>query len=554
METSVSTIRVAIYARQSVKQDEGIDRQIATCRAMIAARDDLQEVAVFDDNATSASKVRGEGTDWAAMLTAFDRGEFDAVIVVAVDRLLRRLVDIVELREPRRPREVRIITARDGIDTGQGLGRTLLAILVALAEGEIIAKEARDLPARVERHDAGTPTPGKPPYGYRWVPKHIRKLRGSERRYDVDPEEAVILRRIFNEALAGVPLGAICRGLNDEALRMRQPRAEEGQAPREGAPWRSSTVRRILLSPLYAGMLPPVVPMKERALTRAGTPRTYRAEEVDLDSCIAGDWEPLVTLDELRVVRRALMRPDRRTNGGDTSRKHLLSGLARCGAILGPGRGTHPEESMKVCGEPVRSAWTREKHRAYRCPAGHFLRRADVIDGWAAATVVERLSRPDAASLVRQSPGVDLAALRVAEGSLDARRADVLGLVAAGRFTMSEAVAHLDPIDADLAQVRTALADTLRADPLAEAVTAGDVAAYWERLSLARRRLVLAALFEPILLPVGKGWRVVAEAAQGRQLDVDKTVFPSWRRNVEGAGGTWEHPITERARRAISAA
>src|SRR5690606_34332559 len=85
METymdKAGTARIAIYARQSVKQDEGIDRQIEMCKAAIAGRGDMEVVAVYADNATSASRARGEGTQWAEMLAAFDRGEFDGVFVV----------------------------------------------------------------------------------------------------------------------------------------------------------------------------------------------------------------------------------------------------------------------------------------------------------------------------------------------------------------------------------------------------------------------------------------------------------------------------------------
>jgi hypothetical protein len=467
------------------------------------------------------------------MLAAFDRREFDAVLVVAVDRLLRRLVDVVDLREPRRPREVRIITARDGIDTGQGLGRVLVAILVALAEGEILNKDARGAAAREERLARGVPTPGRAPFGYRWVPESTRRARGDDRRYDVDEAEAAIVRSIFAEALAGVPLGAICRGL-----------AERGLMTRDGAPWRSPTVRRMLLSPLYAGLLPEVVALRDRPLTASGRPRTYRAEDVDLDACTPGAWEPIVSADEVRAARHLLLDRGRRTNGGDTTRRHLLSGLARCGARLG---------EFEVCGTPVRSASTREGHRGYRCPRGHFLRRGDAIEHYVVEAALARLSEPDAAGLIRPSSGVDIAALRAREVALDARRAEVLALVAAGRFGAAEALPHLSPIEADLVSVRAALAEVHRVDPLAAIVDADDVRAYWEGLTLARRRIVLAALFEPILLPVGKGWRVVAESARGRQVLVSETVELAWRRNVEREGGAWAHPLTEEARRALAA-
>ncbi|WP_154542621.1 recombinase family protein [Scrofimicrobium canadense] len=89
-------IRVGIYARQSVDEEQGISQQIDDCRAE-AIRRGWVVVDAYTDNDTSATKQRDIGTAWASMLAAFDRGEINTVLTTRVDRLTRKLVDVLEL-------------------------------------------------------------------------------------------------------------------------------------------------------------------------------------------------------------------------------------------------------------------------------------------------------------------------------------------------------------------------------------------------------------------------------------------------------------------------
>src|SRR5690606_27102136 len=94
--TQTASMRLASYARQSVGEDQGLRQQVEDCRNE-ASRRAWSLVAEFADNDTSASKARGAATAWAAMLRAFDAGEFDALIVTDVDRLTRSLTDVLEV-------------------------------------------------------------------------------------------------------------------------------------------------------------------------------------------------------------------------------------------------------------------------------------------------------------------------------------------------------------------------------------------------------------------------------------------------------------------------
>lgn len=551
-KSQASPLRVAIYVRQSVAVEEGIEQQIEECTTYAEVVKKATVVQVYPDNATSASAERGPDTQWGRMITDFDAGKFDAVVAVAADRLLRRVVDVVELRKPKRPSDMRILLARDGIDTATSLGSVVLTILVALAEAEIENKKARALPFRDARHALGVPTPGRVPYGYRWIGKAERDERNlGELRYEVVPDEAAVVRFVFRSAFGqvggkkGIELGSLARDLNaGRATDENGDLLGDHSKTRDGRAWIPSTLRRMLLSPYYAALLPPISSLAERRDRDSGKVRSWSASAVDIDSCIPGMWEPLVSIDTLRAIRHSLLDPSRLTNGGSTSRKWLLSGIARCGAVLSEaplGGGAGPVE---MCGAHVRSAVTREGHRGYRCPSGHFLRRAEVIDAYVVEKVLERLSRPDAISLLRPPVDVDVPELQAHHKALEARLANVLRLVASGRYSYEQGEHASDDLRSELAAVRSQLDAVYAADPLAEAVSVEDVRSYWDGLILGRQRAVLDAVMTPVIEPVGKGRAVTA-------VNIGATIKAGWKVSVMPETDTEDVPPLSDAARTI---
>lgn len=477
-------LRAAIYVRQSVREDQGIRQQIAECKRRATA-EDWHVVDVYNDNDTSASKTRGPGTAWARMLADIDAGRIDVVVSVKAARLLRRVEDVLEITR----RDIRVVTTGDSIDTAGAFGKAILTIIVALAEEEIREKEARALPYRAARRDAGHPSPGLVPYGYRWVPKLQRDARGT--RYEIVPGEAEVLRFMSREVLGGAKLGGIIAALN-----------ERGETTRKGKRWTTTTARRLLLSPFPAALLPPRTPKEEH----------YDAARVDMSRCTPGAWQPILTEDAVHGARAILMDSSRLTHDGDTRAKHLLSGVGRCA----------------VCGGPIRSARVNttapDPQRAYRCTKGCFVRQAAVIEAYVGEAVIALLSAPNLLQWVPEG-GADIDALRARRSSLVSTRAGWFERAKAGTLSPHEWDALAAQHDAEIQVVDATLASALKADPLAEIVTSDDVRGMWENITTARRRAVLGALVHRVEIGrVGKGVRVTTvEAAEG-------TVTMGWRR------------------------
>lgn len=485
--------RVAIYARQSVDEDQGIAQQLEDCRTEVHRRG-WRVVAEHQDNDTSASKERGPKTAWSAMLKAFDAGEFDTVIVTETSRITRSLVDVLDIRPPRR--DIRVVVIREGIDTK--LDDFMLKQLVLLAEREVRIKTERAARYAVSRRLAGHPTPGKPPHGYGWVPSIERDAAGT--RYRVDEAEAKDVRRIFREFLAGAPLAQIARDLSDA-----------GSLTRRGVRWHSSTVRRVLLNPLYAALLPPAQPTG-----------LFDATAIDLDACTPGAWEAIIERDQLVASRGRLIGV--RANHSGTARKWLLSGLAVCAICSHPVRSasgeTHPT-ARKAGGGAAPS----RRYHAYRCPKGHFMRNGDIIDQYVSNICVARVSQEDAIDLITPRPdSIDVAVLNSTREALKGRRQSIASFVARGLMTDIEADDSLMEISRELQAISDQIALAVREDPFAELAVVDDVEAWWEGATLARRRLLVDGLMVVRIKPVGHGRRVTTSDAVAASVDIE------WRR------------------------
>lgn len=490
--------RVAIYARQSVEEDQGIAQQIADCEEEVRRRGWLVAGDPYPDNDVSGSTTRGAKTNWAKMLKAFDSGEFDVLMVTEVDRLTRSLTDVLDIRPPRR--NIRVVTVRGGIDTEDD--DFMLKQLVLLAEREVKIKAQRAQRYARERRAAGHPSPGKAPHGYKWVAAANRDAKGT--RYEIDKSEEEDVKRIFDRFLSGDALGEIARALNTD-----------GRKTRKGAKWHTSTVRRILMNPLYAALLPP---------SQGSQPHDLAA--IDLAACTPGAWEKLVERDLLVAARDKLVGV--KPNHQGTARKWLLSGLAICSVCRQPVRSargmTHPTPRKDGSGTAPS-----QRYHTYRCVNGHIMRRGEIIDEFVSDVCITRLSEPDTLDLLAPKPDVvDIRVLNSQRIALGTRRKTVLKQISSGRATEEEAEEALDDLADQLRAVDAEIARAVASDPLAELVGIDDAPAWWfdaER-TLTRRRAVVEALMTVVIHPVGRGRRITTFEAAAETVEID------WKRSA----------------------
>jgi DNA invertase Pin-like site-specific DNA recombinase len=460
--------RAAIYCRISEDRHgtgQKVEDQEADCRRL-AERLGLEVVEVYVDNDLTAhkgSKRYKERPRYRDLLTAIRAGQVDAVLATETERLHRDSRERLDYIDACQPYDVPTYTVRAGnLDLSTSSGRMVAKILAAKAEHEVEVMKDRMRAARLHKVGRGEWVGGRRPFGYERDGRTVVHA------------EADALGWAAGQVLAGVSLNATVAKLN-----------ERGSTTSTGRPWTPTELRRVLVRPRNAGLM------------------VHRGQVVG-----RAEWPAILDEDTWRGLCAVLGDPARRTNT-TTARQWLLSGLARCGALV--------EDA--ICGSPVRSfsAGGRSRGRqlkpTYTCRTGkHVVRDAAALDEFVEAVIVERLSRPDAADLLAPDQTGDVAALHARDAALRARLDELGRLYGEGVIDAAQLAQGSAAIRTQREQITAQLTAASRGSVLAGVADAADPAKVWAGLDLSRKRAIIDVLVDVVILPAAHkgrraGWR-----------------------------------------------
>lgn len=367
--------RIAIYARFSsrLQKPTSIRDQVRMCADRVR---DLGGVLVrvhADPAATGAT--RDTRPALRELLLDAERGRIDIVLAEALDRLSRDQEHIAGIHKQLRYWNVRLITLEEG---------EIEPIHVAIG-GLMSQTYIENLAARTRRGQIGAVHDGRVPtglsYGYRIANEMDDRGRVTRGLREIDPEQAAVVRRIFELYADGASARSIAALLNREGV--PSPRANG---------WTWTTIngnpaarKGILNNDLYAGRL-----IYGRQ-TFVRDPRTGKRQPRPVPP---SEWT-IAEVPELRIVDEHLWRrvQDRRQAGhdrrfGSAPRiPHPLTGILRCG-VCG-GRMTvankrryrcHNRHSKGTCSNPRGIGIERIENEACSLLALLLLRTGDVPD------------------------------------------------------------------------------------------------------------------------------------------------------------------------------
>ncbi|TNH24067.1 recombinase family protein [Micromonospora orduensis] len=440
--------RAAIYVRISRDREGGglgVARQEQDCREL-AARHGLTVAQVYSDNDLSAYSGKPRPA-YRRMLDDIATARIDAVMAWHTDRLHRSPTELEEYISACEPRGVPTYTVKAGpLDLSTPSGRMVARQLGAVARYEVEHQVERQQRAKMQAAADGKWGGGRRPYGY--------EADGVTPRAD----EARVVAEVTDAILSGASLRAQAADLNARGL-----------LTSTGRGWNATELRKVLLRARNAGL------------------REHRGDIVG-----PAAWPPLVDEDRWRAVVSVLTHPGRRTQWS-SARRWLLSGLALCG----------------VCGTPVRAtlmSTTARSVPSYTCKAARCVgRNAAEVDGYVSAIVVERLSRPDLATLLPGDQQPDTASLQLDAAALRERLDGLASAYADGAIDVRQLREGSERLRARLAEVEDSLADAGRGDALAGLVGAANPAQAWEALDLHRRRAVVDTLMTVTIHRTRKG-------------------------------------------------
>lgn len=227
-------LRVAAYARVSCGKDamlHSLSAQVSQYSRLIQSHSGWQYVGVYADEATTGTK--DDRADFQRLLDDCRAGKIDMVITKSVSRFARNTVILLSTVRELKALGIDIYFEEQNIHSISADGELMLTILASFAQEESLSVSENCKWSIREKFKNGEPSFFRC-YGYKWVDGQLQ----------IVPEEAAVVKRIFEAYLNGKGLPAICKELN-----------EAGIPSRDGGKWATISLYYMLRNERYIGDL-----------------------------------------------------------------------------------------------------------------------------------------------------------------------------------------------------------------------------------------------------------------------------------------------------------
>ena len=226
--------RVAAYARVSSGKDamlHSLSAQVSYYSALIQKEPEWEYVGVYTDEAVTGTK--SNRSEFQRMLADCHAGKIDMIITKSISRFARNTVTLLETVRELKALGVDVYFEEQNIHTMSGDGELMLTILASYAQEES-RSVSENCKWRIREKFSQGISNTTAVNGY-------KIKRGI---ISIIPEEAEVVRMIFEAYLGGMGKNAISRMLNDAGI-----------PAKHGGIWYDSTIENILRNEKYQGDL-----------------------------------------------------------------------------------------------------------------------------------------------------------------------------------------------------------------------------------------------------------------------------------------------------------
>ena len=229
--------RVAAYCRVSTdreEQEHSFETQKAMYTEMIMMKPTWQMAGIYADEGITGT-VAKKRPGFMKMIEDCRKGKIDMIVTKSVSRFSRNNLDCLMYVRELKQLGIPIIFEKEGINTIQVSSELLLTLFGALsqAESESISMNVK-LGIRQSLKNGNVRFSYKTFLGYR---------KGADGQPEIVPEQADIVRRIYNDFLAGATYLEIAKRLTEENV----PTMDGGNR------WFSERIKSILKNEKYKG-------------------------------------------------------------------------------------------------------------------------------------------------------------------------------------------------------------------------------------------------------------------------------------------------------------
>ena len=305
-----TALKVAAYARVSSGKDamhHSLSAQVSHYSAYIQSHPGWEYAGVYADEAKTGTRDSRE--NFQRLLADCRAGRIDLVITKSISRFARNTVTLLETVRELKELGVDVFFEEQNVHSLSTEGELMLTILASFAQAESLSVSENQKWRIRKNFEEGKPWSNKL-FGYRLV----------DGRFEILPEEADVVRRIFSEYLSGKGPTAIANGLN-----------EDGVLTRRGFAWRPNVIAAMLRNYNYTGNLILQKTYRENHLTKRklindGVLPKYHVED---------SHEAIISLDAFEAVQREIeRRAEAHRHSKPCNGRYPFSGLIVC-AVCG---------------------------------------------------------------------------------------------------------------------------------------------------------------------------------------------------------------------------
>lgn len=335
--------RVAAYCRVSTdreEQEHSFETQKAMYTEMIMMKPSWQMAGIYADEGITGT-VAKKRPGFMKMIEDCRKGKIDMIVTKSVSRFSRNNLDCLMYVRELKQLGIPIIFEKEGINTIQVSSELLLTLFGALsqAESESISMNVK-LGIRQSLKNGNVRFSYKTFLGYR---------KGADGQPEIVPEQADIVRRIYNDFLAGATYLEIAKRLTEENV----PTMGGGNR------WFSERIKSILKNEKYKGdaLLQKTYitdPISKRVKKNNGELPMYYVENSHPAIIERRIFDSVQEEIARRAGKKKVKQTGTKTELGRYSGKYALTELLYCGE----------------CGTPYRRCtWSRDgkKKIVWRC-------------------------------------------------------------------------------------------------------------------------------------------------------------------------------------------
>lgn len=320
---AIRKLRVAAYCRVSTEEEEqqsSFETQKLYYTEKITSTPEWEIAGIYADDGISGVHTK-KRDGFNQMIQDCKKRKIDLILTKSISRFARNTLDSIQYVRMLKALGIAVIFEKENINTSTMNSEMILTVLSAFAQAE-----SESISQNVARGKRMGFRQGKFPFPYRQI---LGYRKGSDGKPEIIPEEAEVIRMIFNSYLQGASLQTIKKRLEADGV----------LTARGNKKWSSESVQRILQNEKYCGDVLLQKTFIEDVLTGVSKKNTGQLPQYYIEN----NHEGIVTKQTFREAQAEIARRNskscanrRKQKRGRYNSKYALSERLYCGECGSP--------------------------------------------------------------------------------------------------------------------------------------------------------------------------------------------------------------------------